>query len=98
MHHSWPGNVRELRNYLERCTALRKHVPLTGSATPNLTPPTIDSDKPWRQARRDWVEFFEQRYLEELLQKHKNNVSAAARAAGVDRVHFHRLLQRAGLR
>jgi len=29
---------------------------------------------------------------------HGNNVSAVARAAGVDRVHLHRLLKTAGLR
>jgi DNA-binding NtrC family response regulator len=38
------------------------------------------------------------RYLEQLLELHHDNVAAAARAAGVDRVHLHRLLSRCGLR
>jgi transcriptional regulator of acetoin/glycerol metabolism len=38
------------------------------------------------------------RALETILGDHDDNVSAAARAAGVDRVHFHRLLRRHGLR
>ena len=41
---------------------------------------------------------FEKRYLEELLRVHENRVSAAARAAGVDRIYFYRLLWKHGLR
>jgi transcriptional regulator of acetoin/glycerol metabolism len=33
-----------------------------------------------------------------MLLRHGNNVSAAARAAGVDRIHFYRLLWKHGLR
>ena len=40
----------------------------------------------------------ERTYLERLLELHGDNVAAAARAAGVDRVHLHRLLARCGLR
>jgi transcriptional regulator of acetoin/glycerol metabolism len=36
--------------------------------------------------------------LEALLAEHKNNVTAAARAADVDRIHFYRLLWKHGLR
>jgi hypothetical protein len=43
-------------------------------------------------------ELFESRDLVVLLRAHGGNVTAAARAAGVDRVHFYRLLARAGLR
>jgi transcriptional regulator with PAS, ATPase and Fis domain len=96
-HHSWPGNVRELRNYLERCVALQRQVPLEPKS-PRAHSPAIDSTKPWRQARQEWVVFFERQYLQELLEQHGDNVSAAARAAGIDRVHFHRLLKRNGLR
>ena len=41
---------------------------------------------------------FERRYLEELLRQHENRVSSAARAAGVDRIYFYRLLWKHGLR
>ena len=58
----------------------------------------IDVALPLREVRERWVRHVERRYLEQLLVLHGNNVSAAARAAGIDRVHFHRLLARAGLR
>jgi DNA-binding NtrC family response regulator len=48
--------------------------------------------------RERWVRHVERRYLEQLLAAHSDNVSAAARAAGLDRVHLHRLLVRVGLR
>ena len=38
-----------------------------------------------------------QRELEKLLAKHKQNISAAAREAKVDRRHFYRLLKKHGL-
>jgi transcriptional regulator of acetoin/glycerol metabolism len=44
------------------------------------------------------VNTFEKRYLEELLRANQNRVSVAARAAGVDRIYFYRLLWKHGLR
>jgi transcriptional regulator of acetoin/glycerol metabolism len=61
-------------------------------------PSTVDVSIPLKEARTNWVQKFESQYLGELLKAHGGNVSAAARAAGVDRVHFYRLLDRAGLR
>jgi two-component system, NtrC family, response regulator GlrR len=95
--HPWPGNVRELRNHVERALALRAPPPLDAPA--ELPPlPFTDGALPLRQAREGCVRVFEQQYLERLLRRHKNNVAAAARAAGIDRVHLHRLLSRSGLR
>jgi DNA-binding NtrC family response regulator len=65
--------------------------------TPSNEPP-IDANLPLSLVREQWVRHVERRYLEQLLIIHGNNVSAAARAAGIDRVHLHRLLARAGLR
>jgi DNA-binding NtrC family response regulator len=102
--HRWPGNVRELRNYLERCLALQEPIPIEGEAhegerrTDEGAPLTIASNRPLREARELWTEYCERRYLVELLQAHGNNVTAAAKAAGVDRPHFYRLLWRHGLR
>jgi transcriptional regulator with PAS, ATPase and Fis domain len=94
LRHAWPGNVRELRNYIEGCLVRQDgHVPLVGTGEP-----TIDPTQPLAVVRERWVRHVERRYLEQLLALHGNNVSAAARAAGIDRVHLHRLLARAGLR
>jgi two-component system response regulator GlrR len=100
--HSWPGNIRQLRNYIERCVALDDP-----NLPPNLdtTPPEsaarvdeVDITQPLRPAREQCISNFERRYLEALLLQHKGNVSAAARAAEVDRIHFYRLLWKYGLR
>ncbi len=94
LRHAWPGNVRELRNYIEACI-VRQEIAL---APPASDQPTIDPALPLRAVRDRWIRHVERRYLEQLLVVHDNNVTAAARAAGVDRVHLHRLLSRAGLR
>ncbi|MGZ3425681.1 MAG: sigma 54-interacting transcriptional regulator [Polyangia bacterium] len=94
--HSWPGNVRELRNWVESCLVHDERAP-AASASPT-DQPAIDVAQPLRAVRDRWVRWVERRYLELLLAAHGNNVSAAARAAGIDRVHLHRLLSRAGLR
>lgn len=88
----WPGNLRELRTHLERLAAGDPEAPAPGA------PPLIDGTLPLREARRRWVAYFERTYLEDLLARHDGNVSAAARAAGVDRIHIHRLLAKTGLR
>jgi transcriptional regulator with PAS, ATPase and Fis domain len=55
-------------------------------------------EQPLKLARQEWNSFFEQRYLKALLERHGQNVSAAANAAGVNRVHMYRLLWKHGLR
>ncbi len=98
--HPWPGNVRELRVHLERCLALDQMVPLVASEAPDAAAamPDIDTSQPIRIGRDAWIRWFERQYLQKILEDHGDNVSAAARSAGVDRAHFYRLLARAGLR
>jgi DNA-binding NtrC family response regulator len=100
--HSWPGNIRELRNYLERCLALHDFASprsVTDMSAAVAGPESaVNIGQPLREAREAWVSSFERRYLEELLRQHENRVSAAARAAGVDRIYFYRLLWKHGLR
>jgi DNA-binding NtrC family response regulator len=100
--HTWPGNVRELRNYVERCLAMREQPPPQEleAAEADVAPWTaaMDISQPLKAAREAWVTEFERRYLTELLRHHEDNVTSAARAAGVDRIHFYRLLWKHGLR
>jgi DNA-binding NtrC family response regulator len=93
--YAWPGNVRELESWLLRCLSVSRVVP----PEPALQPRERDgAPLRLRDARKRWIEEFEQRYLRDALERHRDNVSAAARAAGVDRKYFHRLLVKHGLR
>jgi two-component system, NtrC family, response regulator GlrR len=100
MRHTWPGNVRELRNSVERAVLLPNH--------PNVafeTPPKkegdafahIDIDVPFKVAKQKLVDEFDRRYLEALLEAHDGNISAAARAAGIERMSIYKMIRRLGL-
>ena len=58
----------------------------------------MDPSQPYQQARDRVLAEFERRYVEQLLRAHHGNVSAAARASGIDRTYLHRLMRRHGLR
>ncbi|MCG5054027.1 MAG: sigma 54-interacting transcriptional regulator [Myxococcales bacterium] len=99
----WPGNVRELRNHIECCVALGESRP-PGSVDMDITGVipldqfALDLSLPLKEARDVCLRAFEQRYLDGQLARHHGNVSAAARASGVDRAHFYRMLWKYGLR
>jgi two-component system, NtrC family, response regulator GlrR len=92
---AWPGNVRELRNALER---------ITSYGSEDLEPEQPACEDPhaelprFHTAKAEVVARFERGYLREILAHKGGNITAAAAAAGVDRVHFLRLLDRHGLR
>jgi two-component system, NtrC family, response regulator GlrR len=90
--HPWPGNVRELRNHIERCLALQSLAPPVDTRAAG--PPPLDASRPYRDVRDD----FERQYFADLLRRHAGNVSAAARAAGMDRPSLYRALWKHGLR
>ena len=107
MAHDWPGNVRELRNVLDRAMYI-------ASASDEAQLRLVDlpmlaqgahqgawqfaEDATYRETRSNFEQEFEQRYVSWLLDKHDGNLSAAARAAKMDRKHLHELARRHGLR
>jgi DNA-binding NtrC family response regulator len=100
----WPGNVRELRNLVERACALTHGdvLDLGDFFGPETTPAPaaggIPYDLPFKEAKAQVVDQFERQYLQVLLERHGGNLSAAARAAAVDRKHLRELLRKHGLR
>lgn len=60
--------------------------------------PELTYDLPLKAAREEWNRIMEVRYLERLLLQHRGNITAAAKAAGVNRVHLYRLLWKHGMR
>ena len=91
---TWPGNVRELRNYLERCLVFEEAMPLA-SLPQTGRGPIIDTSLSYADARKRVLRDFERHYVEALIKAHGGNVSAAARAAAVDRAYLYRLMRRA---
>jgi DNA-binding NtrC family response regulator len=101
--HPWLGNARELRNVIERACALSHGERLEidealeerpvgqADAVPNI-------DLPFKEAKALLVDRFERGYIEAILKRHEGNLSAAARAAEIDRKHLRELLRKHGLR
>jgi len=105
--HDWPGNVRELRNVLERAAYLARAtgdreirlagMPLSLGAAPASPGAAFDPKKSYRETRAAWEAEFETAYVRWLLGRHEQNISAAARAADMDRKYLHRLARKHGL-
>jgi transcriptional regulator of acetoin/glycerol metabolism len=80
--HTWPGNVRELRNVLCRAGDCAR--------TPRIEAADVD-----RAIRRDSpavAKCLSPHRARELLRENTGNLSAAARAAGMPRTSFRKLL------
>jgi len=106
--YGWPGNVREMREYIRRCieqgavqpvgqSAANVNAQETRPGTSSLAP-SVDIAKPIKAGREEWIKHFERLYLADILDAQGGNVTRAAKAAGVDRGHFYRLMMRCGLR
>ena len=104
----WPGNVRELQNVIERACALSDGESLairdlpehlrSQQAGSGSSPAVPATDLPLKEAKARWLHDVEATYLTELLKRHDGNVSQAARAAGIDRKTFHRLINKYRIR
>ncbi len=55
-------------------------------------------DLPLKEAKEQWMQVLEASYLRQLLERHGGNISAAAKAAGIDRKTFHRLINKYQIR
>ena len=98
--HDWPGNVTELKQAIERAAKVayeRKmaslDIPLGGSAESFEFEPS----QSYRETRAKWETSFEKAYVSWLLGKHRGNISAASRAADMDRKYLHKLAKKHGI-
>lgn len=98
-HAQWPGNVRELYNTVERALLLSfEEVEPLSPKRPGGSDLTVDTSRPFKEAKGDLVDEFEQKYLIKLMDEASQNVSQAARQAGIDRKHLERLLKKHEIR
>lgn len=105
--HDWPGNVRELRNVMERAVLLSAVRPgqrleigalpkSKAEARPPRSSEAFDPSLSFSESKEKWLDAKEAAFVTWLLAEHEGNVSAAARAAKMDRKYLHKLLQKHG--
>ena len=105
----WPGNVRELENAIERALVLCRGDSITPADLPpsvtGRTAPLIrevpagGEESLWlstsyANAKEQALRRFEKGYVDALMRACDNNISAAARKAGMDRSNFKRVLRK----
>ena len=105
--HSWPGNVRELENFIYRAFLVTDgpeirldHI----AAISNLDAvkgcsivPGTPAGHSFHQAKSRAIAQFEQKYLAELMERARGNVTAAAKLAGTERRYLGKLLKKLDL-
>jgi two-component system, NtrC family, nitrogen regulation response regulator NtrX len=100
--YSWPGNVRELRNMVERLMLLATdgHVDLSimNSALPRTSPgqftgPIATTSGPLSER----VQSFEREVILAELKRTQHNMSAAAKALGLERSHLYKKAEQLGI-
>jgi DNA-binding NtrC family response regulator len=106
----WPGNVRELRNTVERAASLSEGTllgvaDLLPSSRTDLVPvgvgaaaKFVEEGLPFKEAKQRIIDDFEAGYLKALFDKHGDNVTRSAQAAGLTRYHLRELAKRYGIR
>jgi transcriptional regulator of acetoin/glycerol metabolism len=87
--------VRDLADHVAQSGPPRSASPL-GDLT--LLSPPAGTDLTLKSAKEQWLQVLEVSYLRDLLARHDGNVSSAAKAAGIDRKTFHRLINKYDLR
>jgi len=96
MHRAWQGNVRELANLVERSLVLsdRPDALRDMAVETRRNGDEFDPNEAFRTAKARAVAGWERGYLVRLIGHHDGNISAAARAARMDRTYLRTLLQR----
>ncbi|MCS7024526.1 MAG: sigma-54 dependent transcriptional regulator [Bryobacteraceae bacterium] len=94
--YSWPGNARELRNTVERMAILAPSDRLGAASVPmEIRLPRDGSPRSCLQEAREAAE---RELLLRALDQNDWNVSATARALGMERTNLHKKIRALGLR
>jgi DNA-binding NtrC family response regulator len=102
--YAWPGNVEELRLAIEQAAIVSQDEIIRPNDLPEAVRESGPKDRPripagvsaraFREAKREVINAFEKVYLDELLEQHRGNVTAAAQHAGMLRSALQRLLRK----
>jgi len=99
--YTYPGNVRELENLIERAVMLTKGDFILPEVLKDVVDPASRMGAPlpiggstFKKSRAHILSIFEKQYVLDQLNKHHGNVTASAKASGMTRQNFQRLMTR----
>jgi DNA-binding NtrC family response regulator len=94
----WPGNIRELENATCEAFLLADGQAVTVEPPSGLDRPVTGTDAlSYRLAKQRAIDDFEYRFLSDIIDRARGNISAAARIIGTERRHLGRLLKKHNL-
>ncbi len=100
--YQFPGNVRELENLIERAVMLTRGEEITSeplgkmlSLNPVVKEPVLPIiGSSFKQSRDYIMNLFEKQFIEDKLRSLHGNVTSAARASGMTRQNFQRMMKK----
>ena len=93
--HNWPGNVRELANRVRRGLVLAEGRQIEAQ---DLSLQGLEQEEQPLGTLEDYKHRAERQALCDVLDRHSNNMSIAAKVLGVSRPTFYRLLHKHQIR
>lgn len=93
--YQWPGNIRELRNVIERTAIMTSSECITIESVPLEI--RIPLETPANSTLEETRANAERNRIRQALEEAGWNVSAAARALGIERTHLHKRIRTLGL-
>ncbi len=92
--HEWPGNVRELENIIKRAVIFSKGNTIRQEEIDLPIAQSPSQPKSFQAEKARVVAEFESRYMREILEAHRGNITMAAKAARKNRRAFWELLRK----
>lgn len=94
--YGWPGNVRELKNLMERISIMIPKEEVTAADLSKYVDSGEDDDNQYAKegsSLKEAKEQFEKQLIIKLLRENDKNVSAAAKALGIERTNLYRKMK-----
>jgi DNA-binding NtrC family response regulator len=95
--YAWPGNVRELRNAVERYLLALDPAAADEPLPTGMVLGDVDCGVPFKTAKQQLMDEFDRKYFVGLLELYQGNLTAAARAAGIQRTSIYKVIRRLGV-
>ena len=92
--YEWPGNVRQLKHVIEHSVVLSEHTMIEGAEIMLPQSTAATGDDCFQVLKAITMADFEHKYISQLLEANKGNITKAAQAAGIDRRGLRRMIQK----